>query len=391
VFSALPALPLRKINFFKNSLFSMAQVAPFNKGRINPIYKAGAVNVNAKLSEHDMAARMRRVVKATHPGVPQPYFAPPIGVYSRSFATCEIGEFAFRNRDYTDQEMDKSNSNAPAAFDSNISVAVMTTLNLLGEAVAPGQKTYSDADAREAIAVKLQIFGVVVADNRDNNESNLTLMVDGVFTAVNNGSHAIPPGWVIATVPSASDVDKRQGGRDVIEEKEGGRVTLRLEPYDASIHKHTPQRAYACWKLWSSDMERAKEMYLHSYILLSMHLMSSVLGIAAITISALKKANFINTDDAEIAKILSALTPTNRGGSNIQNKIIDAVFVAYGDARHTLGQVDAATKQRAGAIGEYMYSVGEHVRVVLERVVGRALTGAIPGDDMDIILMQPSR
>lgn len=372
----------------------MAQVAPYNKGRINPIYKAGAVNVNAKLSEHDVVARTRRMLNASQNNGPQPYFDSPIGVYHRSFAHCESGELAFRNRDHTAQEMDKSNSNAPAAFDSNIAVAVMTTLNLLGDRVAPNQSTYSDADAREAIAAKLQIIGVVIADNRDNNESNLTLMTDGVITLVNNGKYACPPGWVIAKVPKVSDVNARKGGRDnVAEDQEGGRVTLQLEPYDAAIHKHTPQRVYACWNLWSSDAEKAKDLYLESYIRLTIHLMSSILGIVANGVKVLIESGLLAATDRGVSNdnVMGWLAPSNRGGSAVHKAIFDAVFVAYGDNRHILGQADDFAKRRAGAIGEYMYAIGEHVRIVLERVVGRALTGAIPGDDMDVILMQPSR
>jgi hypothetical protein len=371
----------------------MSIVTPFNRGRINPIYKAGGVNVNARLSEHDMAARAQRLVAQNSPNGPvsQPYFPAPLGIYGRSYAVCEMGEIAFRNRDYTDKEMRAVSDSVPGAFSSNVSMGAATTLNLLGDKVMPGNAGYTDADAREAIASKLQILGVVIADNRDNNESNLTLMSDGVITLTNNGRHAIPPGWVIATVPSIDSF--REGTRGYADEIEGGRVTLQLEPYDASLHKHTPSRVYACWQMLAREgVDRAKEVYLYSFIMLSMHLVTSILGIVATALAVLADKKAIEIRDAGL---INGLTVDSgmRNGNSTARAVIDQVFLAYGPQRHKLGgaAVDNAARARASAIGEYMYAVAEHVRVVLERVVGRALVGSVPKNDFDCHLMNPSR
>lgn len=370
----------------------MSLVTPFNRGRVNPIYKAGGVNVNARLGEHDMAARAMRLLQtASGSGATaQPYFDAPQGIYGRSYAVAEMGEIAFRNRDYTDREMHAVSDSVPGAFSSNVSMEVSTTLNLLGDKVQPGQTSFTDADAREAIANKLQIIGIVIADNRDNNESNLTLMSDGVITLANSGRHAIPPGWIIANVPSVHTF--REGTRGSPDEVEGGRVTLQTEPYDPSIHKHTPSRVYACWQMFSNDAERAKEIYLQSYISLSLHLVASVLSIAltAISFLAVKQAIMIKNDS-----LYSALTidKAARDKNSVARGLVDEVFLAYGNNRHTLASKaqDSTALARASAIGQYMYAVGEHVRIVLERVIGRALVGAIPKNDMDVHLMNPSR
>ena len=371
----------------------MSLVTPFNRGRINPIYKAGGVNVNARLSEHDMAARAQRLVSqnSTHGPVSQPYFPAPVGIYGRSYAVCEMAEIAFRNRDYTDHEMRAVSDSVPGAFSSNVSMGAATSLNLLGDKVMPGNHGYSDADAREAIAGKLQILGIVIADNRDNNESHLTLMSDGIITLQNNGCHAIPPGWVIATVPSVNHF--REGTRGYADEIDGGRVTLQTEPYDATVHKHTPSRVYACWQLFTREGgERAKEVYLHSYIMLSMHLMSSILGIVATALSVLVANKVITVNSATLLRDLNVDTGLRNGGS-LARSIIDEVFLAYGPNRHKLGgaSVDKEMRARASAIGEYMYALAEHVRIVLERVIGRALVGSVPKNDFDIHLMNPSR
>lgn len=381
---------------------------PWNKNRINPIYKAGAVNLNAKVNAADISARLQRLELASdsiHGARFAPYYPPPSGAYGASFRWAEVAEVAFRHRDYTVNEMDEATKLGPSAFSSNISFGVMTTLNLLGDY----DESMDDTEMREALMQKLQVMGVVIADNRENNESHLTLVSGGLMTMVHNGTRDISPGdWLIVTAPSREDLVNRKGGKDTAEEQDGGRVTLRLEPYNAVIHTHTPKYVYAALVAWENNQVQAKRTYLHSYLTLCLALHASTMKIVAAGLLALRDQAAIADGPGSAQKsgvsginsTISALVGKPVGGApvpprarELRSAVRDAIFAAYQRDRR-LGKPGGIVGLDANAmegIGLYMRAAADHVRIVLERVIGRALTAATPSNDVDISFIQPAR
>jgi len=367
--------------------------APFNRDRINPIYKAGAVNFNAQMNASDVDARLKRLevsAESIHGSRFNPYYDAPHGPHANSFRTLEVAEFAFRNRDFTNLEM-QQNMHTPAAFDQNVGMAVMSTLNLLGD----HDETISDEEMREAIMQRLQFVGIVVADNRGNNESHITLQAGGLMTVSYNGTKSGNAGdWLILEAPSRADIVNRQGGKDTAEEQDGGRVTLRLAPYDSRIHSHTPTYIYQALLLMQNDMGKARKRYLHSYLMQCRALYMSLCKIVAAGLIGLANANMLNAVNMD--SIVSALcgttvgkTPPPANQQTIRYAVRDAVFAAYRREKTGNGGVGVAAQAQEG-IGLYMVSVADHVRTVLERVPCRALTAYTPKNDLDISFIQPA-
>jgi hypothetical protein len=333
-------------------------------------------------------------------------------VFVRSYKVIEPYEVVFRNRDFTLQEMASHTGDRPAAFSENISVDVMATLNLLGESgrTVKGAKV-DDEVLREEIMQKLQIVGFSKTGNRDNNESHVTIIIGGVVTVEWNGTQTGEPGdWAIVTAPSNTAVPHDatgRGGKDYAEEQVGGRVTLRLEPYRADIHMLTPQHVYACLSAWRADKRGTRQTYLQSYIDASLALQQSILRIVVAGASALVNTGLLAPAADALARAmpqaLAAATPLqqlqhllaggakeNLGASQFQREIIDEVFAAYVDGRKQQIWRDRSRNNAASGIGQYMLATAHHVRIVLERVVGRLLHGVKPNTDVDLALLNPS-
>lgn len=400
---------------------------PYNKRRINQVYKSGQVNINGRLSRHDMAARYDRMERgsALSSGESLPYFGPPTGLFARSFNIIDEGEIVFRNRNYTVEEMARDGS-VPPGFDDSIAVDVASTLNLLGQkSRTVAGVNVEDSELREEIAHSLQILGFALTENRKNNESNVTIMIGGIHTTEHNGTKPIECGaWVMGEVPSNGDVPHDRfglGGKDYPDETQGGRVTLRLAPYDKTIHKLTPQRIFNCLQaVWDSraGASKAFETYLHSYIESAIAMQHSLLRIVAAGCRALIDTDMLvagdklksatdplepsgfNTDPKRSAKErIGALLMAQSGKRGVergnvtlhQRAVLESVFLAYTTNGIKTLKTEKFAPDAAGGIGLYMVCAAEHVRIVLERVIGRALHGAAPGTDVDIAMTQPSR
>lgn len=372
---------------------------PFNRDRISPIYKAGAVNLNGHMNASDISARLQRLDAASDSILGAriaPYYDPPTGAHGNSFRTLEIAEFAFRNRDFTNAEMQES-QRTPAAFSDNVGIAVMTTLNLLGNY----DEDMDDSEMREAIMLKLQFIGVVVADNRVNNESHVTLMSGGLMTVQYNGTKPGNAGdWLILEAPSRIDLANKKGGKDTAEEQEGGRVTLRLGPYDSKIHSHTPKYVYAALKMMEEDLLRAKRTYLHSYLVMCAAMYASMCKIVAAGIVGLVSVGVLGDGPrGTAAEAVSALCGTTVNGTPLPNNhkeirylVRDAIFANYIRQRGSRAiNPDTVPVQAMEGVGLYMHAAADLVRVVLERVVCKALTAYSEKLDLDVTFIQPAR
>jgi hypothetical protein len=395
----------------------MAVQPPFNTRRTNPIFEAGQVLITGRLSAAAVMDRDARLKRHAVKGTSQPYFGAPTGTYVESYRVIESYEIVFRNRRFAAQEMAAHHGGRPAAFSEEVSVDVMSTLNLLGDAnrVVKGVKV-PDAVLREEIAQQLQIVGISKTSNRDNNESHVTIIVGGVLTKEHDGTRAFEPGdWAIATVASREQVPRDAsgfGGKDYAEEQDGGRVTLRLEPYNHSIHMLTPQHVYACLEIWHLDQTHhtARETYLQSYLDASLALQQSILRIATASAVALVNARVLqpaaNFDEVagvhpslrdpsvsfgmKIAHVLAGDIKENLGGKGLQREVMREVFAAYIEDKQREIWRDRNANNAASGIGEYMIACAYHVRVVLERVLGRVLHGAPPKTDIDLAMFNPS-
>jgi hypothetical protein len=370
--------------------------APFNRDRISPIYKAGGVNFNAKVNAYDIEARLSRLqapIDSMHDGRPLPYYGPPSGPHANSFKVMKMSEFVFRNRAFTNLEM-ANPQNVTPSFNSDIGINVCSTLNLLGDY----DESLSDEDMRESIMQQLQVFGVVVADNEKNNDSAVTLMAGGEETLRYNGVAQGNAGdWLILYCPPRSEIANKVGGTDDADEYDGGRVTLRLAPYDSRIHSHTPKYIYTALKEMEKSLDGAKKRYLESYLVMCTALYASICKIVAAGLYALLSENYVA--GANVAQAISNLTNANVGNTRpdgraqaLRRAVRDAVFAGY-IRQVTLGaknnhNVDVRAME---GIGLYMVATADHVRTVLERVICRALTPYSPKLDVDVSFIQPSR
>jgi len=215
-------------------------------------------------------------------------------------------------------------------------------------------------------------------------------------------------------VPKRADVDAHVGGKDYVEEMDGGRVTLRLMPYDKTIHKLTPQRMFNCLRgLWDRQMAvETRESYLHSYLQSAVALQHGILRIVLSGAYALIDTKMLAggaelVNATKILKIPPATSPAEKAKqrkravvssrldkaevNGIQRAIMERVFQAYIASKQQELWKDRYANDAASGIGVYMVSCAKHVRIVLERVVGRALRGAAPGTDLDLSMCQPSR
>ena len=387
-----------------------------NRNNLHPRRSTGAVLFNGVMNQGDINSAENNI---------NPLYDMPTGQYWDAIKTVSKGDIIYRMTSSVPVDMNIFRSD-------NTSVPGISALN--------GQGTKGESNHQ--FMERIDIIGVAFMENDVNKSARYNIHTGGIETVPNNGNEPIRMGdWVIAYAP---DVDEVSRGGKKGEAEKNGVLKLWYKPYKPEIHKLNTSNIYRCltedygydlpgilrYNQMNEFKDTCKEFYdsilgmgilVHKTIqnraTTSVKVGDGTLSIedGMARIRAEMKIPPTTNDPHQdennrIAEFLSVMghsqfTDTERPHlfPEIRQRFLDTLFNEH--APHT-GEIrikaklfrklvknmhpatdDNYTKlQRiqSEAVGSYVWASANFFHMIVNRIMGKAVTPADPGYDFDI-------
>jgi hypothetical protein len=345
-------------------------INPLNKEYINPIKRIGQLIVNCRVHKA-LAARGRSAAR--------PYYPNPVGSSAGNHELVRDGSIAYTITSSRAVLATSVNDGSGGAGDpTRTKMAGLMLLNGQGDA----------DDVHGALMERIAFVGVIETGNQDTKSMSYSCMHGGIRTMTNNGNETIHVGdYIRMYAPSREELG--EGGLKN-QSAQNGEIELWMKPFDPYKHHAQPASILACLE----DLE--DPTIVHNRLPAYVHACQAVEQaihrcglVVAVSIGHRGMRDIVNasTNDQSFAIALNRALKVPAHHKAIREN----AFVPYSEGRLFVpgathgdgGEVNIAQRECLSGLLRAL-SVLQHM--VEKDVIGRALTTARPGENINVEL-----